>query len=324
MKLLLIILSFAFSLIANPFAIHYEAKETLDHQDYIAIQNLLRSIDIDSFLEDLYPENQGYTSYEDFYSRCSRSTKQILIDEEKSLFPITKLIKIGRGSDCCFTCCVPYDGVRIALIESMIQSLQETGFNGYFLYLTGGFPNPTGREIQYVGVPYSFKIFMMLDAYYRGFNKVMWIDSACLPIRDPTPLFEWMDSTGSFLYGWHSFPWAWRYILPSTREILKNTTGVDVLNTPYVCTRVFGLKMNAERAKHLIREYYDLVLLGTPFLSCYPEEFVITAILGKSEYQAWKLYPFDVLRGAENGENDSQEMIDQKRAEGYFFYHLKH
>ena len=32
----------------------------------------------------------------------------------------------------------------------------------------------------------------------------------------------------------------------------------------------------------------QLVELGTPFLSCLPEEFVLTAICGQSEYKKWK------------------------------------
>ncbi len=309
---------------ANPFAIDFLPKKILDYQDYITIQKQLRAIDINFVLCDLYPPYQGYSTYEDFLSRCSRNTQQVLIDEEKNLLPIKKLVKIGQGGDCCFTCCVPYDGNRFSLIESMIKRLQETGFNGNFLYFAGGFPNPTGREVRYVAVPYCFKIFMMLEAYYRGFNKVIWIDAACLPLRDSSPLFDWIESSGSFLMGWQTFPWAWRYILPATHEILKNATGTDVLSVPYVCTRVFGLKMNTEKAKKLIRQYYDLVELGTPFLSCYPEEFVLTAILGNPEYQSWKLYPYGILMGAENGRDDSTELIDQRKEEGYFFYHLKH
>jgi len=309
---------------ANPFTIDFKPKKILDNQDYVDVQKQLRALDIRSVLDELYPQNQGYTTFEDFLSRCSRGTEQILIDSQKGLFPTQKLIKIGQGSDNCFTCCVPYDGVRSKLIDSFIKSLEATGFNGYFLYLMGGFPNPTGREIKYIGVPYCFKIFMMLEAYYLGFNKVMWVDSACLPLKDPTPLFDWVDSSGSFLMGWHSFPWAWRYILPSTLEVLKSSTGTDVLNVPYVCTRIFGLKMNTEKAKNLIREYYQLVEIGTPFLSCYPEEFALTAILGKPENASWQLYPYATLNGSECDQENTEEFFRQLKEDGYFFYHSKH
>lgn len=308
----------------SPFAIDFIPKKNLQSQDYIDIQQEIQTIDIKSTLFSLYPNDQGYTTFEDFYSRCSRGLRQKMIDPERGLFPIQKLVKIGHGGDNCIVCCAPYDGNRSQLIDSLTKELVNTGFNGYFLTLIGGFPNPTGREIQYVAVPYSFKIFMMLEAYYLGFNKVIWIDTACFPLQDPTPLFSYLETTGSLLTGWQSFPWAWRYILPSTHEVLKNVTGTDVLNVPYVCTRVFGLKMNTDMAKKLIREYYSLVEIGTPFLSCYPEEFAITALLGKPDFSSWQLYPYAILRGADNEEPDSQEIINQRRAEGYFFYHVKH
>src|ERR1700722_14842938 len=163
---------------ANPFAINFSPKENLTTEDYINIQYQIQGINISPVLKQLYPKNQGYSPYHDFFARCTRCLRQCLIEPERGLFPTQQLEKIGKGSDMCVVCCAPYDGVRDNLIQSITSGLQSTGFNGYFLSLTGGFPNPTGREILYVGVPYSFKVFMMLEAYKLGFNKVLWIDSA--------------------------------------------------------------------------------------------------------------------------------------------------
>lgn len=307
----------------NPFTIPFGPKTDLDNQDYLTIQEQIRAIDIYPLISKLYPDNQGYTPIHDFLGRCSKGVSQILIDENKGYLPTKRLIKIGEGSDNCFVCCVPYDGIRDVLLDKIINELQLTGFNGYFYYRKGGFPNPTGSEIQYVGVPYCFKIFMMLEAQNLGFNKVIWVDSACLPVRDPSYLFYWLDHCGALLNGWCNFSSLWRYILPSTWEVLKDLTGSDVLQGNYVHTRVFGLKMDCEPAKKLIKEYYQFVELGIPFLSCYPEEFVLTALLGKSDYNCWGLYPFEIIRAGEGGEVIS-EVTEQARNQGYFFYQMQH
>jgi hypothetical protein len=60
---------------------------------------------------------------------------------------------------------------------------------------------------------------------------------------------------------------------------------------------VFGLMMDAPLVKKFIEEYYQCCSLGTPFLSCFPEEFVLTAIAGQEPYSSWKTQPFRQIFG---------------------------
>lgn len=327
--------SFAFSgselSVSNPFSIKFPIKENLTNEDYIEIQSQLRKIDIEPLLASLYPHNQGYLPLEGFYKRCSKGLKQVLIDPVRGLYPIMKLEKIGEGGDNCIVSCAPYNDLYPSFINAIPEALQKCGFNGYFLYLVGGFPNPTGREIQYVGVPYSFKIFMMLEAQKRNFNKVLWIDSAALPIRDPTPLFNWIDKTGAFIHGWQMPADAWNVALPATVQLLQELTSVDVLNTTIACTVVFGLKMNNVKTQALVQEYYRLVELGTPFLSCFPEEMVLMALIAKlnreekmdpvsgKKLPSWKPQPFKNLFVGSPLEESLA--IEQLKRQGVFFYH---
>ncbi len=148
---------------ANPFAISFPAKKGVSNEDCVQIQKQLRELNVEPLLRELYPENQGFCAFEGFLTRCSKGVSQTLIDLEKGHCPIQQLEKIGQGSNLCVVTCVPYDHVYPAFVRSLAKNLQTVGFNGYFLYRLGGFPNPTGEETQYVGVPYSFKIFMMLE-----------------------------------------------------------------------------------------------------------------------------------------------------------------
>lgn len=315
----------------NPFSIDFQAKEDLTYEDYIDIQNKLRQINIDPILEALYPQDQGYLPFEDFRKRCTKGLNQVLIDPAKGLYPTMKLEKIGKGGDNCIVSCAPYNDLYPSFISCISEALERTGFNGYFLYLIGGFPNPTGREIQYVGVPYSFKIFMMLEAQKLNFNKVLWIDSATLPLRDPSPLFNWIDKTGAFIHGWPMPSDAWNIALPATRKLLQELTGVDVLNTTIACTVVFGLKMNNEKTQELVQEYYRLVELGTPFFSCFPEEMVLMALIAKlnragiadsslwQEKTKWTPQPYKSLfSGSLLEESQAIELLTNQ---GFFFYH---
>jgi hypothetical protein len=266
----------------NPFSINFPEKQDLTDSDYITVQNLLREINIEPLLHEHYVPNQGYTTFDDLKGRCQKGIKLVLIDPEKGLFPVRYLEKIGKGSDMCLVSWVSFNNKYASLVTAIPEALRKLGFNGYFLYQVGGYPNPTGKEIQYAGVPYAFKIFMMLEAQKLGYNKVFWVDSSMLPLRDPTPLFNQLEENGAFIPECTNHNYHKKYIFPKTRELLKELTTTDVIAVRHFCTALFGLKMDAEKVEKFIESYYELVALGLPFISCFPEEFVFSAIMEKS------------------------------------------
>jgi hypothetical protein len=324
----LVISSLISPLLANPFAVKVPSKEKLVVEDYLDIQKQLQAIDVTSMLKELYVPDQGLTSFEGFASRCMRGASQIIIDQENGLIPIRQLEKIGQGGDRCIVCYVPYvanEWGRIVknlaeYVKSNVSALQATGFNGYFYYQIGGFPNPTGKEMQYVGVPYCAKIFMMLEAYKLGFKKVLWVDSALLPLRNPSSFFIWIERRDHFIQGWLTPSNAGTFIFPATRQLLQNLTGTDVLKAPYINSIIFGLKMDAPLAQKLIEDYYHLVELGTPFLSCFPEEFVLTALLGKPEFSAWVPMNMPLFLKSHDTTPPTPGNMQKLKDEGYFFY----
>ncbi len=172
---------------------------------------------------------------------------------------------------------------------------------------------------------------MMLEAYKLGFNKVLWIDSTAVPIRDPSPLFEWLDKSGGFIHGWMMPEEAWNVILPATRELLLQLTGVDVLKINCACTVIFGLKMNTENTHALVKDYYRCAELGYPFLSCFPEEVVIMSLVAKyrrtekldpvsgMKITDWSPQPFTHLFSGSLLEESAA--IEKFKSEGIYFYH---
>lgn len=316
------------SLIAeNPFKLDFPEKKDLTNADYIKIQDQLRQINIDPILLPLYQaecENMVFTSFDDFRGRCTKGLRQTLIDPSQDFYPIKHLEKIGRGSRNCIVCCVPFNGKYPNYVKSIIQGLNEQKFNGFFYYIIGGWPNPTGKEIKYAAVPYSFKIFAMVEAHHLGFNNILWIDSACYPLRNIKPLFDVISKQGALLNHFHTPSDAWRFIFPTTRNLLRDLTGTDVLDTQYINTIVFGLKMNTPEAKELIETYYYFADLGLPFLSCFPEEWVLTSIIGQKKYEHWKTpHQFSLILGSLTNEDDSPEEFEKIRKRKVYFYHRK-
>lgn len=273
-----------FAVYQNPFEISFEDKKELSHADVTEIQDLLRKKDATKILKELYTQKMGVFDelrpFREFEGRINRCLKQVLIDPQKGLFPEVELVKINEGGTHCFVVAAPLGPKYPQLLKSLIEGLKEIGFNGYLYYRIGGVPNPTGREAKWAGVPYSFKIFMMMEAHNRGFTKLVWLDSALFPFKNPSALFERLENEGSFVLH-RTHPKS--SILPCTLASIENLTHVDLTQAPHVRMWIFGLDTSADWVKSFFFDYTEMVRLGVPFFSCYPEEYVLSALVKKYE-----------------------------------------
>ena len=280
----------------NPFMIDIPDKEVYDKDDLLLIQNKLteKITDIEIFLKSIYPKTNFRTSLDIISKRCTNGLRQKIFDISNNVMPAEILLKIGDGGNGknCIVCTTPLCNDRYLASQTIAKSLESVGYNGYFYLCNGGFPNPTGTEMKYAGVPYSFKIFLMLEAKKKGFEKVIWIDAACQAINNPQRLFDILnyddaifrafpancfESKGSFSYD--------NVCFPGTIELLNNLTNRDIRYDNNVNSIVFGLNMISPTIEKFIEEYYHMVKLGLPFLSYFPEEIVIASIFNKPEYK---------------------------------------
>jgi hypothetical protein len=274
----------------NPFLIEVDEKEEYTNEDFVLIQKQLREKNLDEFIDKLYPKDREFhIPFELISHRVKKGIMTTLIDIPSNKLPSKNLYKIGNGGDknnCIVCCSTSLSSERTCMTTNIKESLEKVGFNGYFYLFTGGFPNPTNTELKYAGVPYCFKIFMMLEAKKLGFNKVIWIDAACYAVNNPEPLFDLLDENDVVF---RSFP-SYMFdsfndtVFPKTIELLNKLTNKDIRNDRKINTIVFGLKMNSDKIKKFIEEYYEMVKIGLPFLSYFPEEVVFGSILNKPEY----------------------------------------
>jgi hypothetical protein len=284
-------------------------------------------------IEQLYSDKYTFYKLSDFKNRILKGLKQNIIDLSSNLLPTKKLYKIGNGGNNrnCIICCVPLshnnnnnnnDDSRLNASHKIIQSLEEIGFNGYFYLFIGGFPNPTGIEMKYIGVPYCFKIFMMLEAKKLGFDKVIWIDSGCYAINNIENLFDVLykkDILIEIQRPIHNpINHYYNMVFPNTMQLLNKINNNNLIDSSYLQTIVFGLNLKSELIKNIIKEYYEIVKLGYPFFSIFPEEIVLSSLFNKSEYKHLihndsiqkKLYINEKIMNEETAKQN-----------GYYFHH---
>jgi hypothetical protein len=280
----------------NPFELDIPDKLHYTNDELIEIQKKIeyKREQVIDMIKSVYPYNDENYKFpiELVVDRCSKGVCQKLIDVESGIYPSKILYKIGDGGDKknCFVCCTTNLTNDRALRASQIQqSLEKVRFNGYFYLFNGGFPTPRGNEMKYVAVPYGFKIFMMLEAEKLGFEKIIWIDAGCYAVNNPQTLFDILNNDDAiFRQFWPYSPGIPTYedsVFKETINIINNITHGDLVNSINVCSVVFGVNMKSQKIQNFVNEYYEMVKLGTPFLSYFPEEVVISAIFNKEEYK---------------------------------------
>jgi hypothetical protein len=308
----------------NPFLIDIEEKNIYDESDYIDIQNKLHNKNVNSLIESMYTEKNKFYELNDFKIRINQGIKQQLVNNEYKI-PNKTLYKIGNCDDNknCIVCCTAFkngnNDSRFVSSNNIIKSLTEVGYNGHFYLFNGGFPNPTGKEMKYAGVPYCFKIFMMLEAYNLGFKNILWIDSGCYALNNPDNLFKKLENDCVLCKKIESNNNYNAMSFEKTIRLLNRLTKCDLHNANYIETIMFGLNMDSNLIKGFIREYYEMVDLGWPFFSVFPEEIVISAIFNKPVYRQL-LYSNNYIGNKlyihENKINEAEA-----RNSGYYFHH---
>lgn len=305
----------------NPFLISIQDKLEYDNNDYINIQQKLNKKNVDNIIEKLYTSKNEFYELNDFKRRINRGIKQKIINSENSQ-PIKTLYKIGNcdNNKNCIVCCTAFknddNDSRYTSSNNIVDSLKKSGYNGHFYLFHGGFPNPSGKEMKYAGVPYCFKIFLMLEAYNLGFKNVIWVDSGCYALNNPDFLFEILDKENVLLKKIMTNNNYDAMTFEKTMRLLNQLTKCDLHNAPYIETIVFGLNMQNDTIKHFIKEYYDMVDLGWPFFSIFPEEIVISALFNKPIYNDFFYNNQTHLYIHEKYLNE----IDAKE-KGYYFHH---
>ncbi len=291
MKKLIIFLIGCFSCcFSNPFLIDIEDKTLVTDLDYVEIQGKLKKIDLLRVVDAFYPNDSSkeYSSKERFKYRMSVGMRATLVDPKKGLYSRIVFEKIGKGGNCCVVSYASYDRGYPEYLLDILAALKNTGFNGYFYGRIGGYPNPTGREIKYAATPYGFKIPMILEAFERGFEHVLWLDSACLPQENCAPVFHIIQRNGCFFVGGNNCyenGWA-SYFFPKAKQALMDLYHRNPLLDRQLSGSIFGLKKSAKRTKRFVQEYYKALELGTPFGAELSEMFVFAAIAGYVGYPA--------------------------------------
>ncbi|NGX52597.1 MAG: hypothetical protein KR126chlam5_00900 [Candidatus Anoxychlamydiales bacterium] len=85
-------------------------------------------------------------------------------------------------------------------IERLKKALTLIGYKGHFIYRIGSWPNLEENSLKYSHVLFAFKPFFFREVKNMGYENVLWVDSAVLPLQSLDTIFEKIEKNGYFGY----------------------------------------------------------------------------------------------------------------------------
>ncbi|MFH1403037.1 MAG: hypothetical protein ABIH11_02075 [Candidatus Altiarchaeota archaeon] len=144
-------------------------------------------------------------------------------------------------------------------IKRIRERLDELGFNGDFIGWDKDYPpeSPSFEQVPYGSKPFCFK-----EAYNRGYELVLWVDSSIYLKKSPEPFFDIIRERGYLLINeYHSLG---EYCSDDALKTF-NISRKESFSIRSCWSGVVGLNLSKEKPFELMSEWCEKAVDGVSF-----------------------------------------------------------
>lgn len=107
--------------------------------------------------------------------------------------------------------------------------------------------------------PYAFKIYAIQAAREMGYDQILWVDASVYPVKDITPVFDWLTEKGIFLEEAGHYAGQW-----CNEDGLKyfGITKDEAMKMPMFSAGFIGLDFNNPISQEFFAEWKEAMLNG--------------------------------------------------------------
>src|SRR5579872_1347000 len=242
------------------------------YEDYVLIQKHLRRrldriLSLPTSQRYFHPDFEGWITY--------RMGRVQLVDTPNNMPSMTVVYINGDPSrkDKCVICYGSYNNAGrdyIQGINYIIKALKAFNFNGHFIYRIGGWPNLKGDRLKFADVPYAFKPFFFEEVRDMGYKRILWLDSASIPVKNLDPVFSIMDQFGCCFFAQGIMSQQKKDMLNYVFRALRISPQGQFLD---ILSQVVGFNLNNPRAARLLDRWIEAATQKIPFLEPSGDQF---------------------------------------------------
>ncbi len=223
---------------------------------------------IQSYLSSDRPE-LSYLNYPGTDLREQKMRNFKIRDRGGIFFDIFYLNGAPNNKKNCIVTYISCDDEYIKNLTTLFKALKTVGFDGHFICRIGGWPATEEGSLELFDVPYSFKIFALLEAKRLGYKNCLWLDACMIPQKSLDPIFECIENNGIFFY---SVPgYSYENNIEDFAVKALGSTLEKFLQMKPITTIAVGLDLTNERSLNLLNEWHQMAKEKLGFLSFIPE-----------------------------------------------------
>ncbi len=182
-------------------------------------------------------------------------------------------------------------------LKRLLKLIVESDYKGHVLYRLGGWPNEAGGSLVLSHVPYGFKCSFFKEAERMGFKRVLWLDSAVVPVASLNDIFAMIEDKGYFVMG--NSHMIGPYMNPIT-AVYFGLTMEQTQQIPSCSAGLFGVDLTQKVGKNLLNDWYHAAHDKDAFFSLRSDQNALSMLL--SQYGLTDLTPLDRMPHAEMGD----------------------
>ena len=238
-----------------------------------------------------HPTLQDYGLIQNYLSNAERENIERLGDMEPRMralkiigsnpdeFPIVGSCNVNCSSDDRENCLLLYSSFNLSYpkgLKRLLKQVKESDFKGHILYRMGGWPNAEGGSLPLCHVPYAFKASFFQEAKRVGFKRVLWLDTAAVPLGSLNEIFSTIEKTGHFVMG--NSHMIGPFMDPHV-AVYFGVTMDETYKIPSCSAGLFGLDFNNKESCKVLDAWYKAAHDKDAFFSRRSDQTALSIIL---------------------------------------------
>ena len=161
-------------------------------------------------------------------------------------------------------------------LKRLVNHLKNSDFKGHILWKLGGWPDLDGGSLKLAHVPYAFKVSMFREAQKKGYKKVLWLDTAFLPVGSINSLFDIIEQQGYFAVQNSHTIGPWMNGLASSAFALSLDEVQDIISC---CGGAIGVDFRTFTGQRIIDSWYQAAENRIAFFSPRSDQNALSILL---------------------------------------------
>ncbi|MBS0605550.1 MAG: glycosyltransferase family 2 protein [Verrucomicrobia bacterium] len=205
-----------------------------------------------------------------------------IIGDDPGQIPMSGVVHInssGEEKENCIILYSTYNRNYPRALARLLNCIAQSDFKGDVLYRIGGWPDEAGGSLLLSHVPYAFKPCFFKEARRLGYKRILWLDTAVIPVASLNEIFAMIEDKGYFVMG--NAHMVGPFMNPQA-AVYFGLTKEDTCKIPSCSSGLFGVDLSHKIGRDLLENWYRAAQDPDAFFTERPDQNALSILLYQS------------------------------------------